>query len=157
MTDEVIKAIQGEKEGKVRKWWNKNGYKVMRVILFPIWIGSILVYKIQVWLNEKEDWNEERATEILNYYIPRRALWDAEDKAFDFFDNGLGWNIKSAKKYLKLKDRRFWKIYCDWWGGRMRRLLIEKFELEGFTKKLGDCTEPWTEVSFVLNKEKECL
>lgn len=157
MTDEVIKAMQGKKECKVRKWWSKNGYKVMRVILFPIWIGSILVYKIQVWLNDKEEWNEERATEILNYYIPRRAHWDAEDKSFYFFDNGTGWNIKCAKRYLKRKDRRFWKIYCDWWGGRMRSLLIEKFELEGFTKELGNCDETWTEVSFILNKEKECL
>lgn len=45
MTDEVIKAMQGKKEHKIRKWWSKNGYKIFRVILFPFWIGSILLKK----------------------------------------------------------------------------------------------------------------
>ena len=151
MTNEVIKAMQGKKKHKIRKWWNKNSYKIFRVILFPFWIGSVLTSKCRTWLNSREEWDEARAIEILNYYIPRRSEWYAEDKSFYFFDNGLGWNIKFAKKYLKLKDRRFWKVH----SGKMRVLLINKFELEGFTKELGDCSEVWTtEISFVLN-EKE--
>lgn len=70
MTNEVIKAMQSKKEHKIRKWWYKNGHKVWRVILFPLWIGSILTYKCRVWLNNRQEWSEERATEILNYYIP---------------------------------------------------------------------------------------
>lgn len=157
MNNEILKAMRRskKKEHKIRKWWNKNGYKIFRVILFPFWIGSILHKKIHTWLNNQQKWNEKRATEILNYYIPRRSKWDAEDKSFNFFDNGMGWNIKLAKRYLKLKDRRFWKVNCAWWGGEMRSFLMNKFELEGFTKELGDCSEGWTEISFVLNVDKE--
>lgn len=154
MTNEIIKAMQGKKEHKIRKWWNKNGYKVFRVILFPFWIGSILLEKINAWLNSKEKWNEERATEILNYYIPRASEWDKEDKTFYFFDNGMGWNIRLAKRYLKLKDRRFWKVNCAWWGGKMRSFLMDKFELEGFIKELENCSEGWTEISFTLNEKR---
>ena len=155
MTNEIIKAMQSKKkEHKIRKWWHKNSYKIFRVILFPFWIGSILIEKIRARLNSREEWSEERATEILNYYIPRRSEWDAEDKSFYFFDNGMGWNYSLAKRYLKRKDRRFWKVHCTWWGGEMRTLLMNKFELEGFTKEFGNCSEGWTEISFVLN-EKE--
>ena len=154
MTNEIIKAMQGnKKKHKIRKWWNKNGYKIFRVILFPFWIGSILLKKIRTWLNHKEIWSEERATEILNYYIPRRSEWNAETKSFYFFDNGMGWNIRLAKRFLKSKDRRFWKVHCAWWGGEMRELLMNKFELEGFTKELGNCAETWIEISFVLNEK----
>lgn len=153
MTDEIIKAMQGKKEHKARKWWSKNGYKILRIILFPFWTGSILLNKIRAWLNNRQEWNEERAAEILNYYIPRKSEWDTKDKSFYFFDNGMGWNIKLAKKYLKLKDRRFWKVHCSWWGGKMWDFLINKFELEGFTKELGDCSNGWTEIYFVLNEE----
>ena len=41
MNKEVVKAIN-KKESKfnaIKKWWDKNGYKVMRVVLFPIWWG----------------------------------------------------------------------------------------------------------------------
>lgn len=152
MTNEILKAMQGKKEHKMHKWWHKNGYKILRVILFPLWLGSRLLDKMRTRLNSKEKWSEERATEILNYYIPRRSKWNAEDKTFYLFDNGLGWNIKLAKKYLKLKDRRFWKVNGAYWGGEIRDFLINKFELEGFTKEIGDCDGLWTEITFTLNE-----
>lgn len=155
MTNEIIKAMQGKKEHKIRKWLSKNGYKILRVILFPLWIGSILLNKIRAWLNSKEKWSEERAIEILNYYIPRKSEWDAEDKYFYFFDNGMGWNIKFARRYLKLKDRRFWKVNSACGGWKMRNFLIDKFELEGFTKELGYCYEGMTEVRFFLNANED--
>jgi hypothetical protein len=151
MNKEIVKAMN-KKETKVdtmRKWWNKNGYKVMRVILFPIWWGMKAKEEITNKLNNKEVWNDEKANEILNYYIPRRAEWDAEDKTFYFFDNGYGWGYNSAKKYLNRKDRRFWRVNCTW-GGKMRSYLINDFELEGFTKEVGNCWDGWTEVSFTM-------
>ena len=157
MNNEVIKAMQGnKKEHKARKWWRKNGYKVWRVVLFPLWAGEILWNEINKRLNDRQAWNEERANEILNYYIPRCSDWDEETQSFFFFDNGLGWNLSLAKKYLKRKDRRFWKVNTGWWGGKMREYLIEKFQLEGFTKEVSDIIDArndWTEITFKLNKE----
>lgn len=154
MNNEVIKAMQGKKEHKVRKWWRKNSYKVWRVVLFPLWMGELLWNEINKSLNSKQNWSEERANEILNYYIPRYAEWDEKEQCFYFFDNGLGWNLTLAKKFLKRKDRRFWKVNCCWWGGKMREYLIEKFQLEGFTKEVRDAIDGggnWTEITFKLN------
>ena len=154
MNNEVIKAMQGKQEHKPRKWWRKNGYKVWRVVLFPLWILTLLNGKITTYLNSRQEWDEKRANEILNYYIPRRAKWDEKEQCFYFFDNGLGWSIALAKKFLKRRDRRFWKMNCGWWGGKMREYLIEKFQLEGFTKEVRnaiDTCDNWTEISFKLN------
>ena len=153
MNKEIVKAMQSKKEHKARKWWHKNGYKVLRVVLFPLWLGELLRDKINHHLNHKQEWSEERAAEILNYYIPRRSEWDEKEQCFCFFDNGLGWGSKLAKKALKWKDRRFWKVY-SFWGGEIRDFLLNKFELEGFTKELGNCSEGWTEIYFILNAKK---
>ena len=150
MNKEVIKAIN-KKENRfnaIKKWWDKNGYKVMRVVLFPVWFGIKVKEKITSYLNSREEWSEERVKEILNYYIPRLADWDEEDKCFYFFDNGYGWAIGLAKKYLKRKDRRFWNIHNDWCGGKIRSYLIDEFELEGFEKEIGNCSDGWTEIAF---------
>ena len=147
---EVIKAIN-KKENRfnaIKKWWDKNGYKIMRVVLFPIWWGIKAKEKINYYLNSREEWSEERVKEILNYYVPRFVDWDEEDKCFYFFDNGYGWSIGFAKKYLKRKDRRFWNIHNGWGGGKIRSYLIDKFELEGFEKEVGDCSDGWTEIAF---------
>ncbi len=158
MNKEVVKAMnkkESPKKATLRKWWSKNGYKIMRVILFPIWIGYNTKEKINAELNKREEWSEERANEILSYYIPRKAEWDAEEKTFFYQHNSFGWGMEYAKKHLKRKDRRFWKKYTGWWGGEIRNYIIKDFELEGFTKEVGDCEDGWIEVCFRLNEENE--
>ena len=150
MNKEVVKAMN-KKENRfnaIKKWWDKNGYKVMRVVLFPIWLGIKAKEKITSYLNSREEWSEERVKEIVNYYVPLLADWDEEDKCFYFFDNGYGWSMGLAKKHLKRKDRRFWNIHHGWGGGKIRSCLIDEFELEGFKKEVGNCSDGWTEIAF---------
>lgn len=149
MNKEIIKAMnRKEKKHPIRDWWKKNGYKVLRVVLFPVWVFALGMDKIQKKLNARQRWNEDRAKEIFDYYIPRKAEWLEEDKTFYFFDNGMGWG-NLAKKHLKLKDRRFWYNHSGFWGGKLRTYLIEKYEIEGFVKIIGDCSEGCTEISFL--------
>lgn len=152
MNAEIIKAMNKKetKVDKIRKWWNNNGYKVMRVILFPIWWGIKAKEKVNAYLDSRNTWSEERANEILSYYIPRNADWDAEKKSFYFFDNGMGWDLRCRQKRIKLKDRRWWKNYTRVWGGKVRDYLIEKFELEGFEKTVGDTDDFYTEITFKM-------
>lgn len=149
MNAEIKKAIaEKKKKHPVRKWWKKHGYKVMRVVLFPIWLSIILQAKITDWLNSRQKWDDERADQILSYYIPRSAGWNEEEKTFYFFDNGMGWNIGHAKKFLKRKDRRFWYNHCGFGGYRIRQYLIDHFELEGFKKEVLNTSDGWTDITF---------
>ena len=151
MNKEVIKAMN-KKETKIdrfRKWWSVNGYKVMRVILFPLWFGMKAKDKIDAYLNSKCEWNEERAKAILSYYVPRMSDWNAEEQTFCFFDNGMGWNC--CRRYIKLKDKRWWKVNTRYYGGKVRDYLINNFELDGFTKTVGDTTNGYTDIYFEKN------
>lgn len=155
MNAEIIKAMNRKNEKHpIRDWWNKNGYKVARVVLFPIW-GCVWTHeKIKNKLNAQVKWSEERVNEILNYYIPRKCTWDEEHQELYFFDNGYGFAIGSAKRYLKFKDRRFWRKFNGLFGGEIRKYLMDTFELEGFTKELGECGDGWTEIYFKKNEER---
>lgn len=152
MNKEIVKAMNNKETTakKIRKWWNKNGYKVARVVLFPIWFAMVGKEKLNAYLNSKMVWSDERANEILNYYVPRYADWDEEDKTFYFADNGMGWTSTHCQKKIKIKDRRWWRCHAICWGGNVRKYLLEKFELDGFTKEVGDCYDGWTEVCFRL-------
>ena len=159
MNSEIIKAMNRKNEKHpVRDWWKKNGYKVWRVVLFPIWwpmrMWQWLYSKWYDAQNARQVWSEERANEVLSYYIPRRAIWDDEKKTFFFFDNGMGWSLCSAKRYLKWKDRRWWGKFCGCWG-KIRTYLISEFEIEGFTKEILNCSDGWTEVNFVMKEGRE--
>lgn len=157
MNKEIIKVMNGKNTESIARlaiktWWKRNNYKVLRVLCFPVWIGMIIKDKYNIYMNKKQVWSEARAQEILNYYVPRRFEYDKNDKTFYYFDNGYGWNIKHAKKFLKRKDRRFWKIYSGIWGGQIRSFMINKFELEGFIKNIGDCTDGYTEIWYTSIK-----
>ena len=138
MNKEVLKAMskKEKKTSNLKKWWNKNNYNVCRVLFFYIYLPSVAYEKIKKYIHKQIVWSEERATEILNYYIPRRAEWDDEKKEFFFFDNGYGWNFRLAKKYLKRKDYAFWKKFGSSWCLEIREFLVKDFELEGFTKEV---------------------
>lgn len=152
MNTEILKAMNRKHEKHpVRDWWGKNGYKVMRVVLFPIWGCVWAKDKIEEKLNAQQVWSEERAHEILSYYVPRKCSWNEEEQELYFFDNGYGWSMCYAKKRLKRKDRRWWENFNGWTGGRIRDYLLNQFELEGFTKELGNCSDGWTEISFKKN------
>jgi hypothetical protein len=137
---------------KAIKWWRNNGYKVMRVILFPIWWGVCAQNKIHDYKYKRLEWSEEKANEILSYYIPRIAEWSKEDKCFYFADNGRGWSMKCHQKKIKWKDRRWWKSHRGFYGGRIRKYLIEEFELEGF-EKVVDFDDDCVEIFFKLIQE----
>lgn len=158
MNKETFKAIkkknQPSKLTPLKNWWKKYNYIVFRIIFFPIWIIILSYNKINKYLDSRAQWDEERADKILNYYIPRRSDWNEEDKTFYFFDNGYGWMIESAKRFLKLKDRRFWQNNSYTWGGLIRDYLIKNFELEGFTKKVID-EKDYTEIIFEMIREDE--
>lgn len=151
MNKEVIKAMNRKPtEHKFRKWWNNNKHIIMRIIFFPIWIVVLIVESSEKRAYKREKWNEVKAAEILDYYIPRRAEWDEETKSFYLFDNGYGWGSKRTIKTIKRKDRKFWKVNNGWSGGKIRTFLIEEYELEGFEKTVGDCSDSWTEITFTL-------
>ena len=89
MNNEVIKAMnRKEKKHTFRKWWSNNGYKVLRVIFFPIWIVGIIeekTKKVSQWSPSMERETSQRNPQLL---CPPQVDWDEEDKTFYFFDNG---------------------------------------------------------------------
>lgn len=148
MNKEILKAINDkQKKHPIRNWWRKNGYKVLRVVLFPAWWYVVIKEKVSNYRYKHTVWDEERANKILEYYVPKYAKWDKEEKIFYFFDNGLGWNYK---KYIKRKDRKFWEKFSY----KIRDYLIEKFELEGFEKQIIDNGySSWIEIVFKYKGE----
>lgn len=160
MNKEIIKAMnkRSTKWDAIRKWWSFNGYKVLRVILFPIWFAVVSIDKFKNYRYIHLEWSNEKADEILNYFIPRVAYWNNNKKHFHFFDNGLGWTSpRRIRKNVKFKDRRFWKKYTNWCGGEIREYLITHFQLDGFTKEILNCSDLNTEINFTLieNEKKE--
>lgn len=149
MNKEVIKAMnRKEKNSPIRQWWKEHGYIVLRVVLFPLWITCIALEALSQWLDSRNQWSVKRVDKILQYYIPRVSGWNSTDKCFYFSDNGMGWNLGLAKRYLKRRDYRFWHLHNGCFGGKIRKYLVDEFELEGFVKEVENHYDDWTIITF---------
>lgn len=150
MNRETIKAMRRKEtiSSRLAKWYKT----IHQIIFYPVYLGENIARKIRRNNYNKIVWNESRANEILSYYIPRKSLWEPKNKEFHFFDNGMGWTSKRSLKKIKRKDRRFWKKFVGFWGSDMRKYLIEKFELDGFKKEIGNIGDGWTEITFILKE-----
>ena len=141
MNKEVLKAMnkKEKKTSNFKKWWNKNNYKVCRVLFFYIYLPSIAYEKIKKHIRKQIAWSEEKATKALNYFLPHVLEFVEEDNAYYYCTNWHydGWNIakkvpfgmkKWAKKfgYETLKyleegyenaefSKSIEKDYCDTW------------------------------------------
>ena len=149
MNKEVMKVMNKKSFASVeaaKKWWRKNWYKVMRVIIFPVWAIAWCYDRLKTRAYNRTEWDENRADTILNYYIPRKSEWNGEKNSFYYCKNGFVWSWSFARGYVKLKDKTFWKKYRD----NIRDYLINTFELDGFDKKVGSCEDGWTEITFKM-------
>lgn len=153
MTKEVEKAIKkarkkaskkNSKLSQIKNWWGQNNYKVYRVIFFPIWIITIILEKIKNYSYSHNEWSKQEVDRILNYYVPRRAKYDEEEKTFYLYYNCFGETLGNSKKYLKRKDRKFWKKY----NRAIHEYLKKEYELVGFKKINHNCSNG-VEIEFV--------
>ena len=108
--------------------------------------------RINTCLNSKNEWNEERANEILSYFIPRAAVWSEDTKTFYYANSGTDWDLNYCIEYLNKEDRIWWNCNSKPFGGKIKTYLVEEFELDGFTKEIVYTNdEGWVEILFKSN------
>lgn len=64
------RLARGQKKHPVHTWWNKNGYKVMRILLWPVWLCIKINEKRYANMEKKAAFSKEQAKTILDRYLP---------------------------------------------------------------------------------------
>lgn len=108
MNKEIIKAIN-KTEKKAKKTAKKTYFSLntlQKILVFPLKMCDTIRHKIHTKRYAKIVWDEKRVDEILNYFIPRRASWDKENKEFDFCYNSCVWTISKTLKLVKRKRQK---------------------------------------------------
>ena len=59
-------------ESSAKKWWRTNRYKVLRIILFPIWIVVLAKNEVDESLYRNAQWSESRADRIIGKIVPQK-------------------------------------------------------------------------------------
>jgi hypothetical protein len=144
--EEMMNARQVKREHVVREWWNENGYKVMRVVLYPLYVGYRVAEKYKEKQGEKLVWSEEQAKEVLDRNIPKICETFDSD-GLEVNTRTFLWNNK-MKEFAR-KDRKWIRKFRN----QLVNYLINDYEIEGSDKEFDDCFGGYRE-GYVIFTEK---
>lgn len=113
-----------------KKWWGNNGYKVMRVILFPIWICAWAYEKIKDYNWKNTTFSAARAKEFCDWYLPRHI--NKTENGYYYYNNGYGFG-----KARRRKD----KVFVSKYKYDLLQYIKNEYEIEGYTKRVIDTFE----------------
>ena len=136
-----------------KKWWDKNGYKILRILLFYIWIPMLIIDKIKS-KNYKKIYNNGEVSvdwlkKFCDTYLP--GICDKTENGYYFFNNGYGFG---GYKFIKRKDRKIASMHCS----ILLYYIVNKYEIEGYDKNIlssGGYYESGYEVEFVKGMKND--
>lgn len=132
-------------------WYCNIASKILQFLLLPTYL--FITQKKKHEENQKRivEWNEARAKEILDYWVPQRSNWDSKKKVYRLYLNGsLSWSAESNKEYLAKKDYKFW----DYNWKKILDYLVNTYEADGFTKIVLSHGIVSANIEFCLNENE---
>ena len=124
---------QFDKAKKTRKRHNyfriKIGDYSVFILALPIFPIFLLSEKIKKWNYDHLEWNEVRATKVLDKTLPKILEWNEEDNAFYY---SMDWGYDFAWRTAPLLHRKWARKF----GCKLKKFIKEGYENTEYTKTI---------------------
>lgn len=137
---------QKRQNNKLRKWWNKNDYKVLRVLFFYIWIPTWLCEKHRANKYRKLVWLPETAKKYLDKVLPYLVRNETEHEEILFTNADDMGGIKFYWSFSRLEKVKRYKTaarYLCKFNQQVKQFIIEEYQIEGYQKMILDNWTLW--------------
>lgn len=133
--EQIMKAAERKKKPSFRKWWSKNGYKVGRVVLFPIWFYVIIRDKAKEKSYKELTYSDEMCNKYLDKVLPQIILSRGctNEIVITNYDDGgdiefsdLSWNLRTKNK----KAKRFLSKFST----EVQEFILNEYQIEGYER-----------------------
>lgn len=141
------KVIKYSNRKPRKKWWIITTKKyTIPLYLLPISLFIIPVHELSLWIDKqfRVKCDEEKCKKALDKLMPRILVWSIEDEYY--YTQFRICSCPEFEKYAPIGMKRFAKN-CSY---QLRNYLVDKYEMEGFTKKI-ERDYDWYHVEFKEN------
>ncbi len=114
--DKLKQKIKEGNKPKRPSWWSRNGYKVWRVILFPVYLWILGFRAFEDWMVKRQKLDDKKDDEILSAFLAKRAE----------VDEGCLWYCKEWH-YYSIRVEGWLNIKYRYYLKAFRRTLMDKF------------------------------
>lgn len=122
-----------EKNKNKKKWWIiKTENYTIPIYFLPFAIFIIPFDKLKNYIYNSMTWNEEKAKKVLDKMLPRILEWNKEENHYWCHIRKYGW------WYSQKRIPFYYKKWTNKFSYELKKYLIEKYELEYYTKEVLD-------------------
>lgn len=148
--EKTFKKKEKREASKIRKWWQKHGYKVLRVLLFYIWIPCWCHQKLKDKRYKEMSYNDDTTKKYLDKCLPALVAHHEESSdVFIFHDcddyDGIRfyWSFSASwfRKKFKKQSSYFVKFSRE-----VQNYIINDYQVEGYAKRVLDNWIDWSDV-----------
>lgn len=123
------------KTAPIKNWFGRNGYKIVRVLLFPAWFYVIIRDKYRKVRREKMVYSDQQAKFLLDKYLPYHVKnWLEEDGSFLMFRYAGQYCGELDFYNFASKMKRKHASYFNKFITKIERYFIDQYEIDGYTK-----------------------
>ena len=101
--------------------------------LVPLWLGVIIYNEFHDWNYRRQEWSEEKATKVLNHFLPYVMEWNEEENSY-FYCMDWHYGGSTLAKYSPIGLKTWARKYSY----EIFRFLKDKYENPDFVKTIED-------------------
>jgi hypothetical protein len=99
------------------------------VLALPLAPFFLAWEKYKEWKYQRMEWDEKKATKVLDYVLPKTLEWNEEDNAFFYY---LGWSPSMISSNARIIDKK----WCRKFGYDLREFIKEGYENSNYIKTI---------------------
>lgn len=142
LEQKIRKEAEKKKKMTFRKWWNKNDYKVMRVIFWPIWLYQILVEKHEDKSYKALTFSKETCKKYLDNVMPKMVACYNEDHNEILISNAEGMGDVQFSYFRNCKNKKISKFFLKF-RQEVEKYILEEYTIDGYKKMVLDNWTLW--------------
>lgn len=136
-----------KKNSSIRKWWNKNSYKIARVVFFYIWIPIFVYEKIKDNRYKNLKYSDDITKKYLDKVMPKLVFHYEEDPNLILFHNtndfgGIRFYWDLCSNWMTRKFKKETKYFSKFYG-LVQKYIIEEYQIDGYEKIVLDNWIDW--------------
>ena len=147
--EKTFKKKEKREASKIRKWWQKHGYKVLRVLLFYVWIPCWCHQKLKDKRYKEMSYNDNTTKKYLDKCLPTLVAHCEESSDVFLFhhceDYGgihFFWTFNSSWFEKKFKKQ---SSYFVKFSREVEKYIISNYQVNGYDKIVLDNYKLWSD------------
>ena len=136
--EKQFRKQEKKKNSSIRKWWNKNCYKIMRIVLFYIWVPILVYTKIKDTKYKKLKYSDDTTKKYLDKVMPKLVYRCEEDLNLILFHNtqdfgGIRFYWDLCSNWMSKKFKKETQYFAKF-NAAVKDYIIQEYHIDGYEK-----------------------